>query len=357
MTSSPTVSLHSPSSDSFDAVILGAAGYGGGELLRYLLDHPRAASVQAVSQSHGGKPLASAHPGLEGFLEGTFASAPDWGALAASPRPVVFSAQPHGELAKQYRELEAHLPPRTTLVDLSGDFRLEDDATFAQAYGGPHPCPERLGDFVYGVPEVLGRSLEGCGRLANPGCFATALNLALLPLAGLDLGFVALTGATGSSGSGAKAQEGTHHPSRALDFRAYKVLEHQHEAEVRGLLARQGWPGARFAFVPQSAPLVRGIFLTALFELPQGIDLPERYRAFYQGAPFVRLVKGSPRVMAVAGTNQAQVSVPVRGRSAAVPVALDNLGKGMAGQALQNLNLALGYPETAGLDRPGRWIG
>jgi N-acetyl-gamma-glutamyl-phosphate reductase len=245
----------------FDAVILGAAGYGGGELLRYLLDHPLAATVQAVSASHGGQPLAQAHPGLDGFLEGGFALEADWGALAASERPVVFSAQAHGALARQLPALEsawaaAGLLDRLTLIDLSGDFRLDDPTVFEAAYGGPHPCPERLGDFIYGVPEAAPATLRGHKRIANPGCFATAMNLALLPLVGSGAGFVAIAGATGSSGSGAKAQEGTHHPSRAVDFRAYKALQHQHEAEVRGFMARLGWPDLRLAFVPHSAPQI-----------------------------------------------------------------------------------------------------
>lgn len=356
------VPLHPRTEGSFDALILGAAGYGGGELLRLLMDHPQAASVTAVSRSHAGKPFTTAHPGLEGFLEGGFKGEPDWAALASSECPVVFSAQPHGDLARQLPELEAAwgvvgLGQRLTLVDLSGDFRLDDPATFETAYGGPHPCPERLPDFVYAVPEVLGRRLEGCRRLANPGCFATALNLALLPLAGLGLGFVAVSGATGSSGSGAKASEGTHHPGRALDFRAYKVLDHQHESEVRGLLARQGWADLRLAFVPQSAPLVRGIFLTAQVEVPLEIDLQDRFRTFYADAPLVRLVAGTPRVASVAGTALAQIAVHQKDGLAAILVALDNLGKGMAGQAIQNLNLALGLPERLGLDRPGRWVG
>lgn len=352
--------LHKRTEASFDAVILGAAGYGGGELLRYLMDHPHCASVQAVSASHGGQPVSKAHPGLDGFLEGVFASEPDWARLATLPQPVVFSAQPHGALAIQLEALEGAwdavgLGNRLTLVDLSGDFRLDDAAAFEGAYGGAHPCPERLASFRYGVPEV--EDLKGCRRIANPGCFATALNLALAPLAGLGVTFVAVSGSTGSSGSGAKAQEGTHHPSRALDFRAYKPLAHQHGAEVTAFLGRQGWQDLRLSFVPHSAPMVRGIFATVQFELPAGVDLEAQFRAFYAQAPLVRLVKVSPRVAVVAGTGLAQVSVAQADGLGVVMVALDNLGKGMAAQALQNLNASLGLPQTTGLDRPGRWVG
>ncbi|MDP2875617.1 MAG: N-acetyl-gamma-glutamyl-phosphate reductase [Holophaga sp.] len=341
----------------FDAVILGAAGYGGGELLRLLMAHPHLASLQALSRSHAGKPLYAAHPGLRGFLDQSFLGEMDWQSLAASPQPVVFSALAHGELANQLPELEAQwkaagIEQRLVLVDLSGDFRIQDPNAFEQAYGRKHPCPERLPDFVYGCPEVHGAALRGARRIANPGCFATALNLALLPLAGLDITFVAASGATGSSGSGAHPQAGTHHPERAQDFRAYKVLNHQHRAEVDELMATHGLPNLHLAFVPHSAPLVRGIFATVQAE--GNTHLTSRFADFYRHAPFVRMVEDSPRVAAVLGSNIAELAVHSDGRSTAILVALDNLVKGMAGQAIQNLNLALGLDERAGLWSPGR---
>jgi N-acetyl-gamma-glutamyl-phosphate/LysW-gamma-L-alpha-aminoadipyl-6-phosphate reductase len=347
----------------FNPVILGSAGYGGGELLRLLFDHPNAGPVQAVSHSHAGKPIYSAHPALRGFIDHPFLEEADWTALAQSEHPVVFSAQPHGELAKQLPALEAAweaagIAERLVLVDLSGDFRLDDRDVFQKAYSSVHPCPEYLGKFVYGCPEVARQKIVGSKRIANPGCFATALNLALLPLAGLGVRFVAVSAATGSSGSGAKAQAGTHHPERSGDFRAYKVLTHQHQAEVSGLLAANGLPDLHLAFVPHSAPIVRGIFATVQFELPKGLDkakLKDRYKDFYKDAPFIRMLDDSPRVAAVTGTNMTDIAVHADGHSAVVLAALDNLGKGMAGQAIQNLNLALGLEETCGLWRPARW--
>lgn len=344
----------------FDAVILGAAGYGGGELLRLLMTHPNLDSLQAHSRSHAGQPLHAAHPGLRGFLDQAFLGEIDWELYRNSPQPVVFSAQPHGELARQLLALEAQweaqgLAERLLLIDLSGDFRLRDANAFAQAYGAAHPCPEHLSRFVYGCPEANRQALRKARRIANPGCFATALNLALLPLAGLALGFVAASGATGSSGSGARPQAGTHHPERAQDYRAYKVLTHQHQAEVQALLASQGAAPFPLAFVPHSAPLVRGIFTTLLFEWAEELDLISRYSDFYREAPFVRVVEASPRVAAVLGSNMAELAVLREGRSAAVLVALDNLVKGMAGQAIQNLNLALGLEERSGLWQAPRW--
>lgn len=346
------------------AAILGATGYGGGELLRLLHGHPGVDGVQAASRRLGGKPLHAVHPNLRGVVPGTYVAEPDWAWLAAAEQPVLFAAMPHGAFAGQVAAVEAALAAaglvdRAVVVDLSGDFRLDDAATFAAAYGGTHPAPERLTDFVYGLPEWQRARIRGARRIANPGCFATAVELALLPYAaeGLD-GWVAVDAKTGSSGSGAEAKEGTHHPTRAGDFRAYKVLQHQHESEVLLALRGAGAGDLELSFVPQSAPLVRGIFVSAHLRRAEPTTAAaetERLTRFYQGHPFVRVVEGSPRVAAVVGSNFCDVGVAVRGRTVVVLTALDNLMKGMAGQAIQNLNLALGRAETEGLWWPGAW--
>ena len=347
------------------AIILGAAGYGGGELLRWLLQHPQVASIRGVSRSHAGQPFWTAHPNLRGFTTGSFEPEMDWASLPLDGSIVVFSAMGHGELAQRLPALEvawkdAGLQDRLTLIDLSGDFRLQDPDAYASGYGVDHPCPERIQGFVYGLSEWNRDPLRGARRIANPGCFATAIQLALLPLANLpDLGFVAVTGITGSSGSGTLAQEGTHHPTRAQDFRAYKVLGHQHGAEVEQLLGRIG-TAAQVAFVPHSAPLVRGIFVTVQFQLPTAMEdvaLQQRFERALDGRPFLRRVEGSPRIATVVGTNFAEVALHIKGSTAAILVALDNLGKGMASQAIQNMNLALGLPEAAGLWVPAIYPG
>ncbi len=338
------------------AVVLGAAGYGGGELLRLLLGHPEVASILAVSRSHAGLPIWKAHPNLRGFSDTAFYAEAEWDALAKDDAIVVFSAQPHFELAQQLKDLEAAwsaagISDRVTLIDLSGDFRLSDAALFQGAYGKPHPCSERLGSFVYGLPEWKAAELKGARRIANPGCFSTAVQLALLPLQGLDLGFVAVSGVTGSSGSGALPSETAHHPTRAHDFRAYKALEHQHQPEIEGLLKATN-THAELSFVPHSAPMVRGIFATVQCQMPTGMDegiLRECLHQTYQNAPFIRLVEGSPRIATVVGTNFCEIGLATQGRNAVIFAALDNLVKGMAGQAVQNMNLALELPEKAGL--------
>lgn len=350
------------------ACILGGSGYGGGELLRLLPAHPQVESLRAVSRKYAGQPFWKAHPNLRSMVPGEFDAAPDWRALATAEHPVLFAAMPHLEFAKQLPMLEAEwerhgLAERLTVIDLSGDFRLDDGDSYARAYGMPHPCPQQLGSFVYGLPEWRAKHLNGAKRIASPGCFATAIQLALLPFAGLnDLGFIAVSAATGSSGSGASPGEGTHHPVRAQDYRAYKVLVHQHGAEITRLLDASGSRGYSFAFVPHSAPMVRGIFATVQFRPAAALGLDaeavrKRMKAAYGDAPCVRLTEESPRVGAVAGSNFCDIGWEVRDGSVVVMTALDNLVKGMAGQALQNMNLALGFPETAGLMHAGTYPG
>lgn len=345
--------------------ILGGSGYGGGELMRLLTGHPQVAGIRAVSRKHAGQHFWKAHPNLRGVVAGDFDVEPDWAALAEAQSPVLFSAMPHFELAQQLAGLEAiwsrhGLAERLTLIDLSGDFRLYDAGAFEAAYGKPHPDPARLGGFVYGLPEWKRDALKGARRIANPGCFASAIQLALLPFVGMeDLGFVAVSAATGSSGAGASLGEGTHHPTRAQDFRAYKVLAHQHEAEIRRLLDQEG-TGYSLGFVPHSAPMVRGIHATVQFRSPSLKDaatVAARFETAYRDAPFVRLVQEPPRVGAVTGSNFCDIGWQFRDGGVAVMAALDNLVKGMAGQAIQNMNLALGFPETDGLMHAGTYPG
>jgi N-acetyl-gamma-glutamyl-phosphate reductase len=346
---------------SIQAAILGASGYGGGELLRWLSAHPAVTGLRGTARASAGQPFWKLHPNLRGIVDGRFEAELDWTGFGPDP-VVVFAALPHGELAQRLPELEAAwaaagLGDRLTLVDLSGDFRLQDAAVFAQAYGRAHPCPEFLPQFVYGLPEWNREALRGARRIAAGGCFATALQLALVPLRGLDLGWMAATGATGSSGSGASPAEGTHHPLRAADFRAYKPLNHQHLPEVEAGMAAMGIRG-RLAFIPQSAPMVRGIFATLQFALPAGMDqagLQARAEAAFQDSPMVRIVEGSPRVTAVAGSGFCDLSVAARDGSGVIFSAIDNLGKGMAAQAVQCMNLALGLGETQGLRLAARY--
>jgi N-acetyl-gamma-glutamyl-phosphate reductase len=255
-------------------------------------------------------------------------------------------------------------------VDLSGDFRLRDAAAYKRYYHADHPCPEKLtdGTFVYGLPELHRERIQKAKYVASPGCFATTIELALLPLAraGLLEGAVEVVGITGSSGSGVVPSAGTHHPVRAVNLRTYKPLDHQHIPEITQTLAEAGAKSLEIRFVPVSAPLSRGIFATCFAHVPASAT-PDQIRALYKNAyarePFVRMPeKRLPEVAAVSGTNHAEVGLQV-GSDEAEPgkrvvacfSATDNLIKGGAGQAIQSMNIMLGVDERTTLEDPGGW--
>jgi LysW-gamma-L-alpha-aminoadipyl-6-phosphate/LysW-L-glutamyl-5-phosphate reductase len=341
--------------------VMGGSGYGGAELIRRLLLHPDVALERVASIDLVGEPLAAAHPSLEGATDLVFEDLPP--AEAARGVDAVLLGLPHKVSSRLMPELVA---AGVRVVDMSGDFRLRDSAAYRRAYGQEHPHPELLLRFVYGLPELERERLRRARHVASPGCFATAVELGLLPLAraGLLEGVVHVQGITGSSGSGAAPSAGTHHPVRAGNLRTYKPLEHQHLPEIEAALLQAGARELALRFVPVSAPLARGILATSFVELPEEWTA-DRLRALYEEAyaaePFVRVPrKRLPEVAAVSGSNHAEVGVTVgpaaRGRRTAVLFsALDNLVKGGAGQAIQNLNLMLGLAETASLEDTGPW--
>ncbi|MBI4469666.1 MAG: N-acetyl-gamma-glutamyl-phosphate reductase, partial [Acidobacteria bacterium] len=244
------------------------------------------------------------------------------------------------------------------VIDLSGDFRLQRAETYAEHYGQPHTASGWLPEFVYGLTEIE-PGVPEAKRIANPGCFATAILLGLAPLiAAHAIGPAVVANAiTGSSGSGAKPATNTHHPKRANSFYAYKPFEHQHRPEILEALGRidPEWPAGLIMQV-HSAPLVRGIFASLYVELFQETgneELGDYFRDYYARAPFVRLVKGSPDVNWVKNTNFADLGWAARGKNGIIFVAIDNLVKGAAGQAVQNMNLMFGLDETQGLMFPG----
>jgi N-acetyl-gamma-glutamyl-phosphate/LysW-gamma-L-alpha-aminoadipyl-6-phosphate reductase len=254
------------------------------------------------------------------------------------------------------------------IVDLSGDFRLRDPASYETYYGAKHPCPDELtkGTFIYGLPELYRDVIRTARYVASPGCFATTIELALLPLAreGLLAGPVEIVGITGSSGSGAAPSAGTHHPVRASNLRTYKPLEHQHIPEIEQTLSYAGARGLTLRLVPVSAPLSRGIFATCFAHVDEGVGvdaLARLYAEAYAREPFVRVpAKRLPEVAAVKGSNYAEVGmrpgdVHDGKRVLACFGATDNLVKGGAGQAIQSMNLMLGLDERLTLEDPGGW--
>ncbi len=332
------------------AAVIGAAGYAGGELLRLLLGHPDISEVLATSRSQAGKPVGEVHPQLAWVTDARFAGLEP--AEAARGRDVVFLSLEHGESS---RVAGAVLDAGPGLVaDLAADFRLHDLALYERYYG-PHAAPALVNRFTYALADLLGSSLRGSTALAAPGCFATAAALALHPLAGLPLAVPpALFAITGSSGAGVTPRPATHHPARAHNVFAYSPLAHRHEAEVLERWRQWGGSGEP-RLLTHSGPFVRGIHLTAHVRFTRPVDALEAYRAAYAGRPFVRIGAAPPELTHVVGTNAVLVGV-VNGPDrleAEVLVALDNLVKGAGGQAVQAMNLALGLPETAGLQGGG----
>src|SRR5512133_1373632 len=346
----------------YRAAVVGGSGYGGAEMIRRLLIHPDVELVRVASVDFVGEPLGAADPALEGVTDLVFEGVPP--AEAARGMDVVLLGLPHTVAATKVPEIADLHGPK--IVDMSGDFRLKDVGEYERAYKHAHPCPERLRDFVYGLPELNRERIRAARFVASPGCFATTIELALLPLAraGLLEGVVHVQGITGSSGSGVAPSAGTHHPVRAGNLRTYKPLEHQHVPEIAETLGAAGAKDLALRFVPVSAPLGRGILATAFVELPDEWTqdrLDRLYRETYAGEPFVRVPQQRlPEVAAVSGSNFAEVGVAVapsvKGRrTAALFGATDNLVKGGAGQAIQNMNLLLGLDEKASLADPGPW--
>ena len=335
--------------------IVGASGYGGGELLRLLLGHPQVEVAQVTSESNAGKPVHTLHPNLRGVTDLKFVSA-----RVLEPCDVLCLALPHGEAAKRIEEF-AQLAPR--LVDLSADFRLRDPAVYQRWYGEPHPAPAWLDRFVYGLPEVGRDQLRGASYASGVGCNATAANLALLPLARAGLidtaRPVVVDIKVGSSEGGASPSLASHHPERSGAVRSFAPTGHRHTAEVEQAL---GLTNVHLSIT--SIELVRGVLATAHVWTRPGItdrDLWAVYRQAYRDEPFVRLVKAQgtvyryPEPKLLAGTNWADVGFeadPATGRVVSI-AAIDNLGKGAAGSALQCLNLMCGFDERDGLRFPG----
>jgi N-acetyl-gamma-glutamyl-phosphate reductase common form len=344
-----------------NVAVVGAAGYAGGELLRLLYRHPEVRECVATSRSRPGQAIAEVHPALATVTDARFAAASP-GEIARG-RDVVFLCLEHGESSRLAPEVFAAKPG--LVVDLAADFRVRDRALYERYYG-PHPTPELIPRFCYALADVLGPSLRGAGALAAPGCFATAAQLALYPLAraGLDV-TPSLFAVTGSSGAGVQPKATTHHPMRAHNLFSYSVLGHRHEAEV--LQSWREWigrPDATARLMAHSGPFVRGIYLTLHAYLPRtspvsagdpGTAAASWFREAYAGRPFVRVLDTPPELTHAVGTNYALIHATESedGAEVQVTVAIDNLVKGAGGQAIQGMNLALGIEETAGLEGGG----
>ena len=329
--------------------IFGGSGYGGSELLRILLSHPNAEVTLVTANEHAGKHVGEVHRNLFGLTDLNFQKAPeDPGAL--HDLECVFLALPHG----QAMQIVPRLPASLKVIDLSGDFRLRNKDEFERHYGQKHTAIETQSAFVYGLTETNREQIRNARLISNPGCFATATLLGLAPLVAHQLvsGRVIVDAKTGSSGSGAKAAANTHHPQRMNSFYAYKPFTHQHVPEIEQELRGVGQWNSEFVFMTHSLPVARGIFASIYTEAKSELTderLSSIFAEFYQDSSFVRIVKGSPDINWVKTTNFCDIGFAVRGRQTVIFSALDNLVKGAAGQAVQNMNLMFGLEETTGL--------
>ncbi|MEM6788954.1 MAG: N-acetyl-gamma-glutamyl-phosphate reductase [Myxococcota bacterium] len=344
----------------YRAAVIGGSGYGANEMMRRLLIHPDVSLVRVASIDYVGERLGAAHPNLAGLSELRFEDiSPE---EASADVDVVLLGLPHTVSSSFVPRILA--ASEAKVVDLSGDFRLDDVAAYETFYATTHPCPELLSDAVYGLPELNRARIREARLVASPGCFATATELGLLALAkaGMLEGRVRTLAITGSSGSGAAAKAGTHHPTRAGNLKTYKPLRHQHVPEIVETLNAAGARDFSLHFAPVSAPLTRGIFVTSFVTVPATVSADDVAAAFHDAfheEPFVRIPEGRlPEVVAVAGSNYVEVGfelgAPEDGTRTLLCVsAIDNLIKGGAGQGIQNMNIVLGLDEGATLRDAG----
>jgi N-acetyl-gamma-glutamyl-phosphate reductase len=329
--------------------IFGGSGYGGSELLRILLFHPNVEISLVTANEHAGKTVAEVHKNLYGLTDLRFETASE-DLSKLENIDAAFFALPHGQALK----LVPQLSEKVKVIDLSGDFRINDAEIFQEFYKLEHTATELQKSFVYGLTETNREQIKSAQYIANPGCFATATSLALAPLVANDLldGKVIVDVKTGSSGSGAKAAANTHHPQRMNSFYAYKPFTHQHVPEIEQHLAEVGNWKKDFVFMTHSLPVSRGIFASCYVEMKDELTIEEAkkfYSDFYGDSFFVRIVENSPDINWVKTTNFCDIAVHTKGKQIVVFSAIDNLVKGAAGQAVQNMNLMFGLDEKTGL--------
>jgi N-acetyl-gamma-glutamyl-phosphate reductase len=350
-------------SESVPVAILGGTGYVAGELLRLIIGHPDLRLAGVGSASRAGQPVGSTFGNLSSALDDTRFETPATivercatGAVAG-----LFCATPHGAAAPVVAQvMEACSQDAPHIVDASADFRFRDADRYAAVYGAAHPVPALLDAFFCAVPEHADGA--PARHIAHPGCFATAMLLSIVPLlrAGLARPEFAVTGVTGSTGSGRKPIAGTHHPERHANFYAYKPLAHRHAPEVEALAEQASGVSCRVNFAPHSGPFARGIHATVHGACDTGADagrLPGAFEEAYAASPFVEVVSAPPRIKDVVGSNRAQIHVATDGGAFVAMTVIDNLIKGAAGGAVQWMNRLLGLPDNAGLTAPGpAWI-
>jgi N-acetyl-gamma-glutamyl-phosphate reductase len=335
--------------------IIGGTGYTGVELLRLLATHPEADLRVITSRGEAGKKVAELFSNLRGHVDLAFTE-PDAKSLAGCD--VVFSATPNGVAMTHAREL---LKAGVKFIDLAADFRLKDPAAWEKWYGMPHACPELLSEAVYGLPEINREKIKKARLIANPGCYPTAVQLGFLPLLENDLvdtQHLIADAKSGVSGAGRKAEVSMLFPEAADSMKAYGVAGHRHWPEIRqGLDVVKGRP-VGLTFVPHLTPMIRGIHATLYAQLNKpGANLQAVFEKRYANEPFVDVMPAGshPETRSVRASNVCRIAVhqPQGGDTVVVLSVIDNLVKGAAGQAIQNMNIMFGLDESMGLDLAG----
>lgn len=344
--------------------IIGGSGFLSAELMRNLLVRDDVELLRVSSKDHIGQNIGQVHRTFYGLSDLILEDIPPTECVEGAD--IVFLAMPHIITAKVAMEL---FETKVRIIDLSGDFRLQNLADYTRVYAPEHPCPERLGTFVYGMPELYGEQIRDAQYVANPGCFATCIASSLLPLAKhghMNDKTIRLVALTGSSGSGVHPQAGNHHTVRSNNIKAYKIFNHQHTPEILQTLNAAGANQVSLDFVPVSAPLSRGMMSIAQFDAPQGMSedqVRELYEDYFADFPLISVLpKGmTPEVVSVKNTLRIEIGLDIKidevsgNRTICAIAALDNLIKGGAGQAIQNFNLMTGHENAYQLQQPGMW--
>lgn len=339
--------------------VVGATGYTGVELLRLLVSHPDIEVAQVTSRANAGSRVDAMFPNLRGFLDLEF-TAPEPEQLAECD--LVFYATPNGVAMKDARQL---LDAGTRLIDLAADFRIKNVDVWSKWYGMEHACPDLVAEAVYGLPELNREQVKNARLVANPGCYPTAVTLGLVPLLEnnlIDLESIIADTKSGASGAGRQGHIASLLCEAGDSFKAYGVQGHRHQPEIAQTLSLVSGQALDLMFVPHLLPMIRGIHATLYAnltdgKLPDGTDLQALYEARYKDEPFVDVMPAGshPETRSVRGANICRMAVhrPQQGKRVVVLSVIDNLVKGAAGQAVQNMNLMLGLSEQTGLNRPG----
>lgn len=315
------------------AGIIGAAGYTGGELIRILLHHPEAEMVYLHSRSNAGNPIYNVHDDLIGISDMVFSD------QVRQDVDVLFLCLGHGE-SRRFLEEQA-IYPSVRIIDLTNDFRV-DSVT-----GDPSR------NFIYGLPEINREVIGKANAIANPGCFATAIQLSILPLLNSTVKDIYITGITGSTGAGQSLSKTSHFSWRQNNIQAYKTLVHQHLDEINKMIQciQPGEQLPAIHFVPWRGDFARGIFLSTQLKVDAGLDvIKEKYKKFYTGHPFTMISDMPIHLKQVVNTNRCLLHLEMEADNLVIHAAIDNLLKGAVGQAVQNMNIMFGLEEAAGLE-------